>query len=209
MWFYKILGRCWQELGQYHKAELVYLAHLSRSPGDYWISMDLAGLYMKEKKFAEAEEVYKTALEHSLKNFRLYTDYRLYEHLALCYDRRGKRDLAGEYRKKAEEARLLKYHPLTVRNYNEIVNMILEQKKKLVCMQYPLRNLDSLKKILADNKEIIFVDNEHPFEGALKMSVYAELFVDRFAFDFGHCTKEGNRMIAENLASVILQNLHN
>ena len=35
---------------------------------------------------------------------------------------------------------------------------------------------------------------------------YSKYFSDTFANDFGHCTREGNRLIAENLADTILKN---
>lgn len=34
---------------------------------------------------------------------------------------------------------------------------------------------------------------------------YKEYFGDMFAGDFGHCTKKGNRLLAENIANVILK----
>ena len=36
---------------------------------------------------------------------------------------------------------------------------------------------------------------------------YDDLFTDRFAGDFGHATKKGNRLIAENVAKHILNNV--
>ena len=61
-----------------------------------------------------------------------------------------------------------------------------------------------------ENKEgIIFVDNEMVFRKALKQASYDEYFTDMFAGDFGHCTPKGNRLLAENIANVILKECFN
>jgi hypothetical protein len=41
----------------------------------------------------------------------------------------------------------------------------------------------------------------------LQGSHYSGLFMDSFAGDFGHCTRIGNRLIAGNLAEVILKEI--
>jgi len=39
----------------------------------------------------------------------------------------------------------------------------------------------------------------------LKKISYNDYFTDMFAGDFGHCTRKGNRLLAENIANVILK----
>jgi lysophospholipase L1-like esterase len=69
-----------------------------------------------------------------------------------------------------------------------------------------MRNLEPLKKIFQGNREgIIFVDNERIFKDALKQGIYWNYFRDTFGGDFGHCTEKGNRLLAENIANVILK----
>ena len=72
-------------------------------------------------------------------------------------------------------------------------------------MQYPLRNLETLRLLFNDRSNIIFVDNELTFKEALKKGNYKDYFTDMFAGDFGHCSPLGNRLIAQNAARVIIK----
>ena len=61
-----------------------------------------------------------------------------------------------------------------------------------------------------ESKEgLIFVDNEKVFKDALKTAKYEEYFKDNFAGDFGHCTDKGNRLLAGNIANIILKECFN
>ena len=53
--------------------------------------------------------------------------------------------------------------------------------------------------------DIIFVDNEKIFKDAIREFGYHEYFIDASGGDFGHCTERGNRLLAENIANVILK----
>ena len=69
-----------------------------------------------------------------------------------------------------------------------------------------MRNVDPLKRIFRGNdKGIIFVDNEKIFKDAVAGDGYQKYFRDIFGGEFGHCTEEGNRLLAKNAASVILK----
>jgi ABC-type antimicrobial peptide transport system permease subunit len=73
-----------------------------------------------------------------------------------------------------------------------------------------MRSPEPLKKIFQGNEEgIIFVDNEKIFREALRKTGYKEYFTDLFAGDFGHCTNKGKRLLAENIADVILRECFN
>ena len=74
---------------------------------------------------------------------------------------------------------------------------------KLIIMQYPTLDIDELKRMFKGDEGIIFVSNEENFKEALKSSPYEEYFVDRERGSFGHATKKGNQLIAENVAQVI------
>ena len=114
---------------------------------------------------------------------------------------------------KTKEAELVEVHilpssyyfPATVTNYKQIYELVRERGLPLVCVQYPLRPIAPLKQIMGHEQDIFFVDNEHSFKKALMMADYDAYFTDRFAGDFGHCTKKGNRLLAQNVADVILQ----
>ncbi|MCK5393372.1 MAG: hypothetical protein KAI91_03475 [Candidatus Omnitrophica bacterium] len=76
-------------------------------------------------------------------------------------------------------------------------------------MEYPLRSVESLKNLLRSEGTIIFVDNGELFKEVLKQANYNEYFTDMFGGDFGHCTPKGNRLLAENVANVILKEIFN
>jgi len=68
--------------------------------------------------------------------------------------------------------------------------------------------LSSLKKMFPpemDLGHIIFLENKITFEKKIAESRYADYFHDRFGGVFGHCTKKGNRIIAENIANSIIK----
>lgn len=91
----------------------------------------------------------------------------------------------------------------TIDNFNKIKNLSDAREIKLVIMQYPLRAIEPLKDIFHSGNDVIYVDNEDLFKEALREGDFEDYFADRFAGDFGHCTKKGNRMIAENIVSTI------
>ena len=90
--------------------------------------------------------------------------------------------------------------PDTIDNFRTMRNLLDARDTRLVIMQYPLRALMPLKEIFDPGDDILFVDNESLFKEALMKGHFDDFFVDRFAGDFGHCSKKGNRMIAENVA---------
>ena len=93
----------------------------------------------------------------------------------------------------------------TTYNFNRIKETLDEKGIKLVIMQYPNREIEPLKGVFISEENTIFVNNENLFKEALKHTDYTALFVDKFAGDFGHCTKKCNRMIAENIMNVLIK----
>lgn len=93
----------------------------------------------------------------------------------------------------------------TIYNFNKMKEILDKKGIKLVVMQYPLRKVAPLKDMFLSEKYIIIIDNEKVFESAISQYGYERLFIDRFAGDFGHCTKEGNNLIAENIANSIVK----
>lgn len=94
---------------------------------------------------------------------------------------------------------------ITAHNYQEVKRILDKKGIKLVCVQYPMLGVGQLKKIFEGQKGVVFVDNEGIFKGAVKKSGYQKYFIDMFGEEFGHCTREGNRILAENIANVILK----
>ena len=174
------------------------------NPKNVEVYFELGRFYQNQGKLSEAEASFKKAIELNPKNIEVYGA------LKVLYIEMGNSRLAREYDKKAKELGLNYYRPMTIANYHKLKAILDKRGIVYVCMQYPMRNLGPLKKIFQDNEEgIIFVDNEKVFKEAVKKASYKEYFVDIFSGDFGHCTDKGNRLLAENIANVILKEVFN
>ncbi len=108
----------------------------------------------------------------------------------------------------------------TKANYNKLFNLIEREKKLYVVMQYPTLSIEPIKDFFSeeDQKNIIFISNKENFQEALKNENYNELFIDNFGLNqginsvfygkFGHTTAKGSKLIAENVANIILEHLN-
>ncbi|MCR4663336.1 MAG: hypothetical protein K5622_05575, partial [Endomicrobiaceae bacterium] len=136
-----------------------------------------------------------------------YTDI-LYAGKAIEFLKNKDIDIAEKFFNKAEEYRLQYFSFNTFKTYNAIVDISINNNIKFMAMQYPMRSINSLKKILYSNKNyknITFISNEENFKKYLyNIGSYDDLFTDQFAGDFGHCTELGNQMIAENVKNCII-----
>ncbi|MFA4993548.1 MAG: hypothetical protein WC571_06240, partial [Candidatus Omnitrophota bacterium] len=94
---------------------------------------------------------------------------------------------------------------VTVDNYRKLKQVLDKRKIKFVCVQYPMRSIQPLKKIFQGDEDIVFVDNERIFKDVVRKEGYSAYFIDMFGGDFGHCTPEGNRLLAENIANAIIK----
>jgi hypothetical protein len=93
-------------------------------------------------------------------------------------------------------------------HYQQVYKILSDRRIKYVVMQYPTLSVTELKKMFNGDEDIIFVSNEENFKKALKNGKYEDYFIDNFpGYNFGHCTLKGNRLIAENVANVILKEL--
>ncbi len=78
-----------------------------------------------------------------------------------------------------------------------------------MCVQYPMKEVEYLEKMLPGKEGVIFVDNKEIFKKVVEREGYDSYFEDRFGGDFGHCTRKGNRLLAENIAGVIIREVFN
>lgn len=159
----------------------------------------LAWIYIAEGKSAKIEELIGKISELGFNN-----EY-IYGILAVLYKELGRPGLSDEYYKKLHEIRLKSQNIVTRNNYLKIKKILDKHGIKLVCVQYPVRSIEPLKKMLGGQEGCLFVDNERIFKDVLKDSSYKKYFIDLFAGDFGHCTAEGNRLLAENIAYTIMK----
>jgi tetratricopeptide (TPR) repeat protein len=225
---------CYKNQGRYEDALGVLKDYIRLSNNNEGVCVDLGDIYMTLNRYSEAETMYKKALEFNPKYEPAYTGLglcytlegkgqnnyklaqkiaseniendRMHGFVAAVYDLHGEHDKALEYSRKAEEFRSRYYNPATRHNYQLIKDMVSQKGAKLICMQYPLRSIDSLKKMFDSVDGVIFVENKRPFIDAIKLGKHEDYFTDNFGGDFGHCTRKGNRLIAENVADTISNN---
>lgn len=228
---YIYLGSYYIDAERYQEADLVLKKALTIAPRDPLLLITLARYYWQQERYGEAEEILKKTIEiyptEKMAYSALAYCYRMEgksaEMEALCKMVLGsdlKKDFsyglaatlcrqlgkgrdAEEFYRQANLSRTKQYNPSTRDNYRKLEGMVKASGAQLVCMQYPLRSVESLKKLFDSGEGIIFVDNEKVFRGVLKLTQYAELFIDSFGGDFGHGTPRGNRLIAENVANII------
>jgi hypothetical protein len=130
-----------------------------------------------------------------------------YEKLRIFYLERNRMKESRELVNTMKDIRTRR-DSFTILNYQELSDILKQKNIKHLAMQYPLLNINDLKDKLRNDKDIIFINNEDNFRKSLLSNNYNELFIDNFAQTFGHTTKKGNRLIAENVANVILEELN-
>lgn len=200
---YAILGRHYRNTKNFQDAEKLLLTAIKMNIDNIEIYNELAKCYWDQKKYSNTEEVL-------LETIKIAPDEAdAYGLLAVSYLEQNKDNIAEIYFKKSKELRSKTLNKTTKMNYNKLQEIVIKRGIKLVCIQYPLRNINNLK-LLFDNRDgIIFIDNEKIFKDAIANSSYWDYFRDLFATDFGHCTMKGNRLLAENIANVLLEEVFN
>jgi tetratricopeptide (TPR) repeat protein len=196
------LGWLYKAQGKILEAEEFFKKAIEVNPQDDWPYIELGAIYQDQGKFSEAAEFFKKAIEVNPRNIWIY---RI---LKVLYIEMGDPQLARECDKKANELRADDYPTVVIDNYNKLKAALDRRGIVYLCTQYPLRSLEPLRRIFQGNAGgIIFVDNQGVFQDALKKKGYNEYFTDKFGGDFGHCTPEGNRLLAENIANAVLDKL--
>ena len=125
--------------------------------------------------------------------------------LGVDYKGQGNKAQGDLYARKAEGLRMEHYCPMTMNNYRRMKGILDERDIGLVCVQYPMLSVEPLKRLFASTEGIVFVDNEMSYKRALENGDYGDLFTDNCYGDFGHGTRRGNRILAENVADAILR----
>lgn len=157
---------------------------------------ELLQTLMKEKKLEEAQRYYALAVER-------YPNEKIF----LARIRRlGIPGVSFEkWDSLAAKNQIQNYllYPPTRRNYEKFAEVLQEHGITYVAMQYPLRDTEELKNLLMEYPGTLFVDNRTNFENALKTASYDDLFMDRFAQDFGHFTPRGAELVANQVFAVL------
>jgi len=194
---YNALGFIYLNQKKYAQAERMFLKVIEINPKNNKAYVDLGQCYLYQKKYSQAAEIYAKGIAENPRNDRVCGG------LAITYNSLGNLLKASRYFKEANETRERFYLSTTVANYRKLAGILRKDSVKYICMQYPMRSVIPLKNILAEYPEVVFVDNEKIFKDSVKKEGYTNYFADLFAGDFGHCTPKGNRLLAENLATVI------
>ncbi|MCX5704956.1 MAG: tetratricopeptide repeat protein, partial [Candidatus Omnitrophica bacterium] len=154
-WAYVELGNNYRKQRNFSEVEKLYRKALKLNPKNAEVHIELGNYYQDQGKYSEAEKLYKKAVELNPRNDKIYGA------LGILYIEMGNPGLAREYSKKAEELRLSHQYLITATNYHKLKAILDKKGITYVCVQYPMRSLEPLKKIFQDNAEgIIFVDNE-------------------------------------------------
>lgn len=93
------------------------------------------------------------------------------------------------------------YHPLTIRNYNDLIEVALNKGIKVFVMQYPLISIAPLKDIIYYQNKVEFIDNEGIFQKNVAKNGYGKYFIDQD----GHFTPDGSSLLVGNLSEHILR----
>jgi tetratricopeptide (TPR) repeat protein len=202
--FYTKLAQCYFHLGQLPAAEKVLRMGIKNNPKAAVLYAELGAHLIDMKRYAEAEALLWKSLEFTAEDFE-GKDINVYGLLARCAESQGKTLEAKKLLAKRDGLQS-PGGTTTSRNYQSIRSMVAQNKIQLIAMQYPLRDISTVKQMLPSGNTI-FVENRTNFHEALKQHPYEEYFADRFAGDFGHCTERGNHLIAQNLADTILKEL--
>ncbi len=198
---YVALAGVYRAQNKFAQAQDLFEKEIKIRPGNVRAYIELGWLYCNQDKLSQAQDLFKKAIEIDSESDRAYGA------ISVFYDKIGKHQLAQEYSQKANRLRLNDYTAMTINNYRRLKEILDGKRIKLVCVQYPMRSIEQLKKILPQDKGTIFVDNEEIFKEALHKTNYREYFRDMFGGDFGHCTEKGNRLLAQNIADTIIRNL--
>jgi len=94
---------------------------------------------------------------------------------------------------------LIKSAQGSVENSLLIHKKIIDSGAKHIVMQYPLMNIAEIVKPEFENDKTFYIENKDNFEQALKKHKWEDVFVDKFAEHFGHTTKYGHELIANEV----------
>ncbi len=197
---YEVLGVVYRDQRKFVEAEQILNKAVEHNPDYEPAYVGLGHVYKMQQKLAEAEKTFRRAVEINPRNVVAQGG------LATVYSEMGNDELSEVHADKLRSLREESYNPVTVDNYRKLKKILAKRKVLLVCAQYPMRGIQPLKNIFP-GEDVILVDNEKIFKDAVKREGYDEYFRDIFGGDFGHCTVKGNRLLAENIADVIVREI--
>jgi len=196
---YTELARIYRRQGRLPEAEQLLKKGIEIDP--YYNELaygELVALYRMQGRLAEAEELLRKAIEINPKD--KWNNDKFSRGLISIHKEINTTQPQEEYPIKTDD----KISLITVNNYYRLKETLDEKGIRLVCVQYPMRSIEPLKKVFDGMEGVIFVDNSEIFRTAVKRDGYKDYFIDMFGGDFGHCTPKGNGLLAGNIANSIL-----
>ncbi len=182
-----------------NKNQISYLQQaLEIDPNNPYVLFDLARHHAQCGNIDETESFYLKILENNLGDEIHITT--LIE-LANIYLDTNRKKMANEIFKQAVDI-----GGMYTTNYQKLYTLLNKKDIQLIAVQYPMRSIEPLELIFKNNNDVILVDNELLFKNLVREEGYEEIFLDRAAGNFGHCSEKGNLLLAENIKSVILEN---
>ncbi|MFA5059111.1 MAG: tetratricopeptide repeat protein [Candidatus Omnitrophota bacterium] len=208
VWVYGKIAYCYRKNAKEDLLEDLFKKAIDANPESVqvpvWI-LELGFILQENNKPEEAQKVFQDLFLRLTSGQFSGSSADIYARLASYYESQGKKDLANQLIN-LRQKRLVKHDSPTMSNYQQLKEIVLKKGIKLICAQYPLRDIALLRKDLSSTG-IIFVDNRAVFQDAVNKNGYDQYFYDRFAGDFGHCTAQGNKLLAENISKAILKNI--
>ncbi len=208
----KILERiaeCQNFLGNRNSALQIYAGIVKQWPRHPQANGALADILVEQGQFEEAIVYYLRQISVDPQKEGVF------DKLVHCYNKTGQPEKAREilaHHPKSQGGKIKRmpqesgsYNAVTKDNYLKLVKMTAQRRVPLIAVQYPHRSVAPLREMLSSANGVVFVDNEKVFSEALAARPYDEIFVDRFAGDFGHCTPDGNKLLASHVADQSLK----
>lgn len=195
---YLLLGRMDHMEGNYELAVSELKKSIALNIKNDWAQVELGNVYQAIGETLQAEKVLGVAVE-----INPYNDYAKNQ-LLNTLGRKGVEVNGFVYSDDEEKLgvskvpgwEIVRYH------YNLIDEMLQKANIPLAAMQYPMRNVNELKLMLGDPK-VIYIGNEN-FRDGVAHDGYEKYFTDDFGGNFGHTSRLGSQLIANNAAKAIL-----
>ncbi|MBU4333611.1 MAG: tetratricopeptide repeat protein, partial [Candidatus Omnitrophica bacterium] len=147
------LGSIYNKTGDCENAIKAWKMAKLYNPTNDWHYVNLGWIYAKNGQCDEAKINFIKAETFSKENDRHYRT------LSQCYKEQGNYDEASKYYAKAIRSNSSYYNPATSHNYKILRNMLNRRAIKHIAVQYPMRNVDTLKNMLKPSGSTIFVSN--------------------------------------------------
>jgi len=200
------LGPYYLAYGQIDEALDMFKKAIELNPKSYGGYAGLARCYREKRMEREAIQMYEKALMLNIEDDTAFTEvFEVYKEVGIeesdtIKNLREQRNLA---RNDQDDS-----HPnITQYHYQKLYEILKAQRIRLIAMQYPTLDVGKLRRMFDSEDDVIIIGNQEIFSRALKKGKYEDYFIDRFAKTFGHATRRGNRMIAENLFHIIVNEL--